>query len=334
MNLFTRNFTQAFVILALVLAFLLYMARQKTSSTLNRITSLLEAMNMPGMSSGITELKNKDDFLDINPECVETPEFYGGVKSKVCILPGETYSEGHLRSKGVFDGDTVNTIVRAMTVYPDATLLDCGANIGMVTTVVAAMGRQVVSVDPMKEHLSYLHRALELLGNEGNVRLLNNAVSNESGLLYPYTKNPNNWAAIKMYTEEEIKKNNFIPTGPPVKVVTVMDILATITTPTVILKVDVESFECRAVSREVAQQKKVLIPFIIMEWTMLQVMPEYTACVDWLLGSGYKPHHWQSFKEYTREQVLELKPWWQGAPQVHDLVWLHNSADPNKILNP
>ena len=37
----------------------------------------------------------------------------------------------------------------------------------------------------------------------------------------------------------------FQPTGPPVQVVTVMDILATITTPTVILKIDVESFECR-----------------------------------------------------------------------------------------
>ena len=33
--------------------------------------------------------------------------------------------------------------------------------------------------------------------------------------------------------------------GPPVKVVTVMDILATIETSTVILKVDVESMECK-----------------------------------------------------------------------------------------
>ena len=54
--------------------------------------------------------------------------------------------------------------------------LDCGANIGMVTTVIAAMGRKVVSVDPLKEHLSYLRKALELLGNEDNVRLLHNAV--------------------------------------------------------------------------------------------------------------------------------------------------------------
>ena len=53
-----------------------------------------------------------------------------GVKSKVCILPGETYSEEHLRSRGVFDGDTVNTIVRAMTVYPEATLLGIDTKYG------------------------------------------------------------------------------------------------------------------------------------------------------------------------------------------------------------
>ena len=95
----------------------------------------------------------------------------------------------------------------------------------MMSTVVAAMGRKVVSVDPMVQHLSYLRRSLELLGNQNNARLLNNAVrcgmvasmnyfhinisSNETGRLYPYTKKSFNQAAIKMYTEEEIKKNNF-----------------------------------------------------------------------------------------------------------------------------
>ena len=104
---------------------------------------------------------------------------------------------------------------------------DCGANIGMMSTVVAAMGRKVVSVDPMVQHLSYLRRSLELLGNQNNARLLNNAVrygmmgygslnyfpinisSNETGMLYPYNRILSNQAAIKMYTEEEIKKKNF-----------------------------------------------------------------------------------------------------------------------------
>ena len=100
---------------------------------------------------------------------------------------------------------------------------DCGANIGMMSTVVAAMGRKVVSVDPLIQHLSYLRRSLELVGNQNNARLLNNVVrygmslnyfpinisSNETGMLYPYTRIPSNQAAIKMYTEEEIKKKNF-----------------------------------------------------------------------------------------------------------------------------
>ena len=34
--------------------------------------------------------------------------------------------------------------------------------------------------------------------------------SNETGKLYPYTKKSFNQAAIKMYTEEEIKIKNFI----------------------------------------------------------------------------------------------------------------------------
>ena len=59
--------------------------------------------------------------------------------------------------------------------YP-YTDIDCGSNIGMVTTVVAAMGRKVVAIDPMKEHLSHLRKSLTLLGNENNVVLLNNAV--------------------------------------------------------------------------------------------------------------------------------------------------------------
>ena len=33
--------------------------------------------------------------------------------------------------------------------------------------------------------------------------------SNETGTLYPYTPDPSNQAAIQMYTEEEIKKNNY-----------------------------------------------------------------------------------------------------------------------------
>ena len=70
-----------------------------------------------------TVLKAEGDFLDIEPECVDTPEFLGGVKSKMCILPGERFSENGLKSSGVFDGDMVNRVLKALTVYKDATFI-------------------------------------------------------------------------------------------------------------------------------------------------------------------------------------------------------------------
>ena len=59
----------------------------------------------------------------------------------------------------------------------------------MVTTVVAAMGRKVISVDPMKEHLSYIRKSLGLLGNQDNVMLLNNVlrqIQRLDNILYVY----------------------------------------------------------------------------------------------------------------------------------------------------
>jgi len=284
-----------------------------------------------------TVLKAEGDFLDIEPECVDTPEFLGGVKSKMCILPGERFSENGLKSSGVFDGDMVNRVLKALTVYKDATFIDCGANIGMVTTVVAAMGRKVISVDPMKEHLSYIRKSLGLLGNQDNVMLLNNAVSNTPGKLYPYTPDIHNKAAIKMYTEEEIKEMKVEPTGPAVKVLTLMDILALVKAPTVILKVDVESFECRAVTRDVAMGNSGhFIPVIMMEWTLLQEHSEYSSCIGWLFEGGYTPYNIEQFTKLSKDEALRLQPWYNapwdnGTPFTHDLIWIHNKADPEQL---
>ena len=132
-------------------------------------------------------------------------------------------------------------------------------------------------------------------------------------------------------------------------VVTVMDILATIDAPTVVMKVDVESFECRvsaktssfcvsnvivlkAVTSDVAHGKSGhFIPFIIMEWTMLQVMPEYQDCIAWLYDGGYQPHHWVSFKQLTKEELLQVTPFWKKGNKVHDVIWLHNKANPKEL---
>ena len=41
----------------------------------------------------------------------------------MCILSGEIYSEKNLRNKGSMEDNSINAIVKAMTVYSDATFL-------------------------------------------------------------------------------------------------------------------------------------------------------------------------------------------------------------------
>ena len=63
---------------------------------------------------------------------------------------------------------------------------DIGANIGMFTVVVAAMGREVLAVDADPQNLAFIRKSLDLQKTRARVRLFSNAVSDEYTVLYPF----------------------------------------------------------------------------------------------------------------------------------------------------
>ena len=77
---------------------------------------------------------------------------------------------------GAHEGRAVSTMLKAMSLYPEAVFLDCGSNIGMYSVVMASAKREVVAVDAMLENLAYIHHSLMLTGNRHYARLLNNPV--------------------------------------------------------------------------------------------------------------------------------------------------------------
>ena len=93
----------------------------------------------------------------------------------------------------------------------------------------------------------------------------------------------------------------------------------------------------QAVSTEVAHGKSGhLIPFIIMEWTMLPGMPEYKECVDWLIDGGYMPYNMVKYTQFTKEEVLAIpnanhKHYDTGKNEYHDIIWLHSTADSEQL---
>ena len=75
-----------------------------------------------------------------------------------------------------WEPDLVSKVMEAMTLHPEAVLLDLGSNIGAYTLPVASMGRRVVAVDMMRDNLAYIKTSLAQAGLESYVEMVNNAI--------------------------------------------------------------------------------------------------------------------------------------------------------------
>ena len=75
------------------------------------------------------------------------------------------------------------------------------------------------------------------------------------------------------------------------------DILETIENKEIILKIDIEGYECKALQPEILLNKVgKFIPFILIEWVMLptdmqKTCPEFREWVKYFYDGGYVPVH-------------------------------------------
>ena len=88
----------------------------------------------------------------------------------------DKYVSGSILSHGVWEKNIVNLVLRALELYPAATFIDIGANIGIYTVLAAAAGRRVLAVDAVMENLAYISTSLNHSNTGHYVSLLNNPV--------------------------------------------------------------------------------------------------------------------------------------------------------------
>ena len=69
--------------------------------------------------------------------------------------------------------------------------------------------------------------------------------SDERGLLYPYTPDPSNPGDTRMLRKEEVERMGGLKIERGVPAVLLQDILSSIPSNTVILKLDVQGYECK-----------------------------------------------------------------------------------------
>lgn len=88
----------------------------------------------------------------------------------------DVHVSGSILDWGVWEENEVRGVMKMMEEYKDAVFLDIGANIGMYTVMVAAMGRKVIAVDPLMNNLALIHNSLNKVNNTKMVSLVNNPI--------------------------------------------------------------------------------------------------------------------------------------------------------------
>jgi len=277
-------------------------------------------------------------YVDVY-KCRDTVKFYGGLQTIMCIKPIEIDAviSKSINQSGAFEGMAVSTMVKAMSIYPEAVFLDVGSNIGMYSVTIAAAKHRVVAVDALLENLAYVHHSVVLGGNRQNVRLVNNPVSDVRESYIPVHHAPDSAnPGATFLVQAKTFDNEYTAVGPPtVSSITFMDLLNFIGSRTIIAKLDAEGFECK-IMYEFLHHKNpgYFLPYILMEWTNVQTnlgsnCPNLEVLVDGLLSNHYTPYRMYGMYDAIENSgdpgKLEVLGKDNLASAI-DILWVHRDA--------
>lgn len=156
-----------------------------------------------------------------------TPRFH------ICVYPQQhdIYISAALTSQGVWEPQITKLYQLALKRFPQATVIDVGANIGYYSLLAAAMGHQVIAVEPSQENVKRLRRGIQMNRALDKVYLLQNALARTHRNV-SLSVNANNQGGIKVLEDRDGDQQT-------TQTIVLDDLLSLIHTGTAIIKIDI-----------------------------------------------------------------------------------------------
>ena len=111
-------------------------------------------------------------------DCVNTtvtPSF------QICLYNdwADIFISAGLRSSGIWEPYITDIYQKALHKYPDAVVIDIGANIGYYSLMAARMGHRVIAVEPVYDNILRFHKSAHIGKFADKISLLYNALSDK-----------------------------------------------------------------------------------------------------------------------------------------------------------
>ena len=94
-------------------------------------------------------IKAKEGMRD---ECHTLPKTLGA-QAPLCVKLNDKLVSKSVRNGGLWERAVLTMVLRALSKFPKSVLIDGGANVGEFTVMAAAMGHEVIAVEPMVDNI-------------------------------------------------------------------------------------------------------------------------------------------------------------------------------------
>ncbi|XP_053391970.1 uncharacterized protein LOC128554685 [Mercenaria mercenaria] len=232
---------------------------------------------------------------------------------------------GIIHSTGQWETHITRKLYNVLKQDRNITFIDIGANIGYFSLLAASVGQTVVSVEPWNENIEKLRISIRKNKFEGKITILNNAVSNDRRVIHfhaPYKYNLGATRLLPDPTKTDI--NVFSATT-----IILNDLVNYIHTKDIVIKIDIEGNECRALEKSNEIFDKFNVLFISMEWVVMKNF-EYeidTACTRENIEQMVEFLTKQNFVPFGFSKNLPLNPEENKKWTEVDVYWKPRNAE-------
>ncbi|XP_045179742.2 uncharacterized protein LOC123539248 [Mercenaria mercenaria] len=235
-------------------------------------------------------------------------------------LDKDAFVSGDIHRTGQWEPVVTRIIYDVLNQGRKMTFIDIGANMGYFSLLAASIGQNVVSVEPWDQHIQKLVHSIHLNKFENKITVVNNAISNSRSELHFYVPRSNNQGAARLVLENQNVENNQRFSANSI---TLNDLANLIQTKDIVMKIDIEGHECRALEKADVIFDRFNVIFISMEWIVMRLYKDKygAACppeniqkmLEMLTRRGFVPY---SFINNTQLDPLQSDMW-----TFDDIYW-------------
>ena len=225
---------------------------------------------------------------------------------------------GAIVETGIWEANTVNLMADIMKIDPRLDFIDIGANLGVYSLTIAALGRKVVAVEPYLPTQRLLCHSI-MAGNFHNeIFIINHGLSNTRTNI-SFAEDFINGANIGgMKIREVLPGDKLVSTS-----IKLDDLLQVFNLSKVVMKIDVETHEYQVLMGGYQFFENVDVKLVLMEWHWASLWHKLRI-FSFMEKFRLVPHDVETMKKLTKKDIIYDRATFKKRRKKNyvDIIWI------------